>query len=77
MESEDTAISSTQIGLGIELWATIHILRESKDPMFDPSAPLSLPHDEVEELLGISKENQDRIINKALNIAKSLNENML
>lgn len=77
MEPQDTAVSSTQIGLGVDLWSTVHMFRESNDPLFDPLEPHVIPKDEIEEILGISEENQKRIVNKAIDLAKSLNENML
>jgi hypothetical protein len=53
------------------------MFRESKDPLFDPDDPHIIPKDEIEEILGVSEEKQKRYVNKAIDLVKSLNENML
>lgn len=64
MESEDTAISKRQIGIGAEMWATVHILRNSAEPDFDPVHPPELTPEEVTELTGISRKVQGAMLHK-------------
>ncbi len=74
MEQEDTAISKMQIGLGAELWATVHIFRNSKDPEFDPNHPPKLSKKDVEELLGLDADAQGKI---ARRVGKRLTANVI
>jgi hypothetical protein len=74
MEPQNTAISSTQIGIGADMWATVHILRNAADPEYDPMFPPELTAEEVEEILGIDARAQNKIIER---FRKRLTQNMI
>jgi len=64
MEQEDTATSSVQIGLGVELWSTVHIFRNAQDV---DSMHRSYHPEEIEEMVGIDVRAQNKILERLRN----------
>lgn len=61
MEQEDTAISPRQIGLGVDLWSTVHIIRNHNEGGFDGC---EYDPEEIEEMLGIDIRAQNKILER-------------